>query len=56
MKKKIIAIVLVLVLLVVAVIKIVKDTKDPNRTLESVKENLSSSKKRISPVLWERGF
>ncbi len=42
MKKKIIAVVLVLLLVCLAVIKIIKDKNNPNKTLEEVKENLSS--------------
>ena len=42
MKKKIIAIVVALTLLCLAVIKIFKDTNNPSKTLQEVKENLSS--------------
>jgi len=42
MKKKIIAIIVVLALVCLAIIKIFKDNNDPNKTLEEVKENLSS--------------
>lgn len=42
MKKKIIAIVLVLVLICLAVIKIFLDKDDPNKTLQEVKDNLTS--------------
>lgn len=42
MKKKIIAIVVVLALICLAVIKIFKDSNNPNKTLQEVKENLTS--------------
>lgn len=42
MKKKIIAIVLVLGLICLAIIKIFKDNGDPNKTLQEVKDNLTS--------------
>ena len=42
MKKKIIAVCLVVVLVLVAVFKILFDNKDPNKTLNEVKDNLTS--------------
>jgi outer membrane lipoprotein-sorting protein len=42
MKKKIIAVCLVVVLILVAVFKILFDNKDPNKTLNEVKDNLTS--------------
>ena len=42
MKKKIVAVVIALTLLCLAVIKIFKDNNNPSKTLQEVKENLSS--------------